>query len=254
MKILALGDVFGDRAVEYLSSSLWKIKKELNIDMAVANCENANGASGCLTRQAEALLSAGCDVLTGGNHTLREEDLYTALEREEFVLRPENIPDAVGKGYAIKDVGGKRVLVVSLIGRLLTEEKYSSPFDALEEILRKEKGNYDISVVDIHAEATSEKAAVLYGFCGRVSAIFGTHTHVATADERIVCGTGFITDLGMCGPYDSILGVKPEIIVSRLRDGGRDRFKTAEGRIEVRGAVFDIDGSGKCLSVKRVKW
>ncbi len=257
MKILALGDIFGEEAVKYVSARLGDIIAKLNIDLTVANCENAAGALGVEPQAAEALLAAGCDVLTGGNHSFGKPAFLPYLEDKENVLRPANYPaSAPGSGYTvIRSSDGTRVLVANLRGNGDMMPSLACPFETLEKILEYEKGNFDVCILDMHAEYTSEKLAMLYAFDGRVNAIFGTHTHVPTADARITeKGTGYITDLGMCGPVNSILGVSCDAILRNMRDKLPSRFVTAEGPVKAMGAIFETDASGKCIKVSRVEF
>ena len=257
MRILALGDIFGDEAVKYVSARLGDVINKLNIDLTVANCENASGAQGVEPKMADSLLAAGCDVLTGGNHSFGKPAFLPYLEDKENVLRPANYPSsAPGSGYAIvRAADGTRVLVANLRGNCDMMPTLACPFETLEKILEYEKGNYDICMLDMHAEYTSEKLAMLYAFDGRANAIFGTHTHVPTADARITeKGTGYITDLGMCGPVNSILGVNSDAILRNMRDKLPSRFITAEGPVKAMGAIFEFDSSKKCIKVSRVEF
>lgn len=258
MRILALGDVFGEQSVKYLTAHLNNVKMQQNIDFTVANCENASGATGVEPDMAEALLAAGCDVLTGGNHTFSRHAFEKYLDTRENVLRPANYPPATaGYGYCIKAAeNGKRVLTVSIRGNGDMSPTLDCPFVTLVRILERERGNYDISVVDMHAQYTSEKLAMLFNFDGRVNVIFGTHTHIPTADGRITeNGTGYITDIGMCGVKNSILGVEPSAILRNLKDKLPAKFNTASGKITAMGAVFDVDDvSGKCQKVTRIEF
>ena len=257
MRILALGDIFGEEAVKYVSAWLCDVISKLNIDLAVANCENASGANGVEPNMAESLLAAGCDVLTGGNHSFGRPSFLTYIADKENVLRPANYPStAPGSGYTVvRAADGTRVLAVNLRGNCDMMPILACPFETLEKILEYEKDNYDICILDMHAEYTSEKLAMLYAFDGRVNAIFGTHTHVPTADAKITeKGTGYITDLGMCGPVNSILGVSSDAILRNMRDKLPARFTTADGAIKAMGAVFEFDASGKCIKCSRVEF
>ena len=257
MKILALGDIFGEEAVKYVSARLADVIHKLNIDLTIANCENASGANGVEPKAAETLLAAGCDVLTGGNHSFGRPAFLPYLADKENVLRPANYPAAApGSGYAVvRAANGTRVLAVNLRGNCDMMPTLDCPFKTLEKILEYEKGNYDMCILDMHAEYTSEKLAMLYAFDGRVNAIFGTHTHVPTADARVTeKGTGYITDLGMCGPVNSILGVDSDAILRNMRDKLPARFVTAEGPVKAMGAIFETASDGKCTKVSRVEF
>ncbi len=256
MRILAIGDVFGQQAQDKLAATLGDFRRKHSIDLCVVNGENADGASGCEADSTRAILGAGADVVTGGNHSMRYQSMKQMLDCDERVIRPANFaPQAHGSGYTTVEVNGTRVLVVNLIGSVGLEKLCAqSPFEKLGRILDFEQGRYDICVVDFHAEATSEKAALAHVFSGRVSAVWGTHTHVQTADERVIGTTGFITDLGMSGPNDSIIGVRAEDVSSLFLSGKTNGFHTAEGECSIRGAIFDIDCSGKCIGVERFSY
>ncbi len=244
MKILALGDVVGNESVEYLSARLRDFKRKNSIDFTVVNGENSAKYNGIDAFSATALLDAGADVITTGNHVYRISAFNEYLDASRFVIRPANYPAAcAGKGYTVIDCGFSRVLVINAVGVINTDTA-NSPFDTVDEILDKEKGNYNISLLDIHAETTSEKAAIARYFDGRITAVYGTHTHVQTNDARILPrGTGFITDLGMCGPENSILGVESEMIIERLRRHASHRFEYAKGEISAHGAIFTVENN-----------
>lgn len=244
----------GNGGVEHLCSRLRRFKRENGIDLTVVNGENSAKGNGIDPYSAEALLDAGADVLTTGNHVFRINAFYDYLENERFVVRPLNFPSsAPGRGATIVDLGMSRVLIMNVMGTVGLEP-LGCPFEAVERALEENKGVYDVSVLDIHAEATSEKAAIARYFDGRINVVFGTHTHVQTADARILPkGTGFITDLGMCGPTDSILGVKSEIIIDKLRSHMPKKFEFAGGETEATGAIFTLD-SGKVTKVETVRF
>ena len=254
MRILALGDVVGSATVPYLQQHLWGIRRKEKIDFVIANGENATEIRGLSAHDAEAILDAGVDLVTLGNHAFGMRDLYPVLEDGERIIRPANYPPAApGSGYTVMDVDGWRLLCINVSGRVYLDP-LSDPFDTVERILEREKGNYDCAVMDIHAEATSEKLAMGYVFDGRVQVMFGTHTHVPTADTRILPhGSGYVTDLGMCGPTDGILGTKREAVIHRFRTQMPTRFEVAEGPIEAQGVIFDLDcGQKKVTAVRRI--
>jgi len=253
IRILTIGDVVGERATARLSECLWNLRRNLNIDTVIANGENASSGNGLSPKDAKALLMGGVDVITSGNHIWKKSELRCMLDEEETLLRPANYPSAnPGKGYTVTDVCGYRLLTVSLLGTVYTEP-LSCPFETLDRILEREDGRYDISVVDFHAEATSEKLALAYEFDGRVNAVVGTHTHVQTADERVLPGgTAFITDLGMCGPDGGILGVRKDEVIRKLRTKLPVRFAPADGELVLCGAVITLDGKNT-LSIERLR-
>ena len=254
-RILALGDVVGPEAVKYLSSRLWNYRKEQNISMVVCNAENAAIGNGLDPQSADKLLSAGCDVLTSGNHIFRKKEIRDYLENSPDVIRPANYPAGTpGSGYTIIQIDGYRILVMNILGQIFMEP-LACPFATLERILEREKGRYDFSVLDIHAETTSEKIALARYFDGKINCIFGTHTHVATADaQTLPLGSGYITDLGMTGPSDSVLGIRSDIIIEKLRTKLPVKFELASGNIKANGAIFELDSSGKCLSAERIEF
>ena len=200
------------------------------------------------------LLRSGADVITGGNHSLQNPASHALLDSVAEVLRPVNFPDEMsGHGYTVVDTVKGRVLVINVLGTV-TLEPLACPFDTVERILKREEGNYDIAVLDVHAEATSEKAALARYFDSRIQVVFGTHTHVQTADARILPkGTGFITDLGMCGPVDSVLGVRSDIIIDRLRTHMPRVFEYADGVCEATGAIFTVE-NGKTVDVAPIRF
>lgn len=255
MRILALGDVVGQVAIEYLADKLWAFRSKEKIDFCVANGENATEIRGISAADAEALLGTGVDLITLGNHAFGMRDIYSYLDTNEHsIIRPANYPtDAPGVGYTICDVGGWRVLCMNVSGRVYLDP-LASPFDTVDRILEREDGRYDLALLDIHAEATSEKLALGRYFDGRVQVLFGTHTHVPTADEQILPhGSGYITDLGMCGPVDGILGTDADAVIHRFRTLMPTRFSVASGAVQAQGVIFDVDENAKKVrSVRRV--
>lgn len=241
MRILALGDVVGKAACEYLSKNLWNFRKEYNIDFAVVNGENSAEGNGISKQSAESLWSSGADVITTGNHIWKKNDIKGVLEDSENIIRPANYPnECPGNGYTVVDCNGYKILVMNVLGTVYTEP-LACPFETVEKILQKTEGEYDISLLDIHAEATSEKIALGRYFDGKINAVFGTHTHVPTADEQIFeGGTGFVTDLGMCGGKRSVLGVKIEPIIKKLKNKMPSKFEFEQENIVCQGVVFDI--------------
>ncbi len=254
MKILALGDIVSPLAVEELGKRLWSYRKNNKIDFVVANGENASRGNGLDTDSAKAILEYGVDVITGGNHIWQKNNLREFLDSCSNIVRPLNFPPlSAGNGYTIVDCMGYKMLVMNVSGTIYMES-LACPFESVERVITKEQGNYDISILDIHAEATSEKIALARYFDGKINCIFGTHTHVTTADEQILPnGTGYITDLGMCGPKDSILGVKSEIIIEKLRTKMPARFEFAENEIEFHGVVYDVDLSDSKPKIKSIE-
>ncbi len=255
MKIIALGDVVGPAGVDAVARGLRKLKNEEGADLVIVNAENAYIGNGLDARSAGVLLDSGADILTGGNHSLRIHDSFTLYEENDFVLRPHNLPAATpGKGYCICQLkNGKRVLVMNLAGQVFMDG-CDMPFPAAEALLEKLRGQYDIAVCDFHAEATSEKNAFFLYFDGRINVMFGTHTHVQTADERLLSrGSAAITDLGMCGvSEDSVLGVKLESVIGDYLSKVHNRFEKAEGNARLCGAAFTVNDSGFVTEVHRI--
>ena len=258
IKIIALGDVVGRNACEYAANNLSALKKEYAADIIIVNGENSSDNNGLDKKSLDMLLYRGADVITSGNHAFKHKETDGYLDDCDYLLRPANYGgEYPGTGYLTLKIDNVCVLVVNLLGKVYMSDDVASPFLTLENILQNMRNKYDIALVDFHAEATSEKIALAKAFDGRVSAVFGTHTHVATADERILQGgTGFITDIGMCGPEDSILGVKSEIIINRFYEKDMNaKFVYADGKISGNGVFFEINlQNGKCIDVKRVRF
>ncbi len=254
MNILCIGDVVGSGSVAYLGQKLWDTRRALGADMVVANGENASDIHGISRADAETLLEAGVDLITLGNHTYGRHDISSMLSDSPSIIRPANFPPlAPGGGYTILNVDGWRVLGINVQGTALMES-LACPFATVDRILERERGNYDFAVMDIHAEATSEKIALGRYFDGRIAVMFGTHTHVPTADEQILPnGSGYITDLGMTGPVDSVIGTEPSLVIERFRTKMPTRFRVASGEIRAHGALFTLDSTHtKVTAVKRV--
>ena len=252
MRILALGDIVGTATVEYLGQKLWKLRDSQKIDFVIANGENTTDIRGLSARDAAALLDTGIDLLTLGNHAFGIRDIYPFLDSEVRIIRPANYPpEAPGNGYTVANVDGWKILCINIGGRVYLDP-LASPFDTVDRILEREKGNYDFAVMDIHAEASSEKLALAHYFDGRVAVMFGTHTHVPTADEQILPrGSGYITDLGMCGPQNGIIGTDKDDVIHRFRTLLPTHFHVATGAIACHGAIFELDGTNVKL-VQRI--
>ena len=244
----------GEEATRLLCRRLPSLKREINADFAIVNAENAAEGNGLDRSSAEELLCSGADVLTSGNHIWQKREIYPFLDECDTLLRPANYrPGLPGRGYGIYPCGGTRLLVMNLMGTVFLDP-LADPFDTVDAILAKEKGNYDCAILDFHAEATSEKIALAWYLDGRASVVYGTHTHVQTADERILPGgTGFLTDLGMTGPLDSALGVRCDRVIERLRNHTPVRFETAKGKVTLHGACFTVDpSSAKATGAERL--
>lgn len=251
LRILFIGDVFGTVGLKALLAKLPDLREVHRPGMVVVNAENAAGGSGTSGRQAKELLDAGIDVLTGGNHTLRQTDLFPLLEADRRVLRPDNMaPKAPGRGYVVVDVaGGFRVAVINLLGSVFMDAAHS-PFAVVDALVERAKRETRWIVVDIHAEATSEKVALSRHLDGRVTAVVGTHTHVQTADARVLPGgTAYMTDLGMTGPHDGVIGVRSDIVLRRFLSGSSGRFEPADGEVLVQGAIVEAGADGLATSI-----
>lgn len=245
LRILTIGDVCSESGCEMLLKTLPRFKKEHNIDLTVVNGENSAAQNGISPRSAQIIFSAGADVITGGNHTLHRKDIRSYIDTNERLLRPHNLPKAnSGKGYCLVDMGYCQIAVINLLGQVYLERlEATNPFAMADTLIEKAKQDgASVILVDFHAEATSEKRAMGFYLDGRVSAVFGTHTHVQTSDAQILPkGTAYITDLGMTGTINSILGVEPEIIIDRFKNGSTGRFSSAEGPCSLEGAIFTVD-------------
>ena len=258
MKILTIGDVVGRRSIDYLSQKLRRMKTNLGADFVVCNGENASEIHGISARDADALLDAGADIITLGNHAFGSRDVYSLLDdRSAEIIRPANYPATCpGEGYTVREVSGLRLLCMNLSGTAFLDP-LDNPFTTVDRILERARGTYDIALLDFHAEATSEKLAMGYHLDGRVQIVFGTHTHVPTADARVLPkGTGYITDLGMTGPQNGILGTDAEAVLHKMRTHLPSRFSVADGPITAQGALFTLEDQKpwRCLRVERVEF
>ena len=254
IKILTLGDVVGNAAVDYLKNNLWKFRGSVGADFVVANGENAADIHGISAVNAQDLFDAGVDLITLGNHTYGRRDICPLLSDSQSIIRPANYPPlAPGSGYTIINVCGWRILGINILGTALMESM-ACPFATVDRVLEREKRSYDIAILDIHAEATSEKNALGRYFDGRIHVIFGTHTHVPTADEQILSGgSGYITDIGMTGPIDSVIGTDTAAVIEKMRTKMPVRFTVAGGEIRAQGALFTVDtDSMRVTRVERV--
>ena len=253
LRVLAVGDVVGNPGMERIRKSLrWLIRKT-GADFTVVNGENAS-VVGLTPRQAEDILDAGADVITLGNHSFSKREIVPYLEDTDRILRPANYaPQTPGRGWAVYETRFGPIGVIDLIGRCNMDYGPDNPFLLAEKLLKKLDTR--LILVELHAEATSEKLAMGYMLDGRVSAVWGTHTHVPTADVRVLPqGTGYITDLGMTGPRNSVLGIRPELSIARFRGDLPERYRWAEGETKLEGALFTIDAAtGKCLKAERVE-
>ncbi len=254
MNILAIGDVVGGIGCRFLRQRLPALKKFKNIDFVIANGENSSDGNGITPASAEYLFSSGVDVITTGNHSFRRREIYPYYDEAPYILRPANFPlkTTPGKGMLIYDMGRLQICVINLMGCVYLDS-LRDPYDTIDELL--ESNTAKITILDFHAEATAEKLALAYYLDGRISAMFGTHTHVQTADECIFeNGMGYITDVGMTGPVRSVLGVKPELAVRKQREKLPVRFENADGECKMDCILFSIDEkTGKTLQIERME-
>ena len=251
-KVLAVGDVVGGPGLERIRRSLRWLKRKTNADFVVVNGENA-AVVGITPDQAEDILDAGADVITMGNHTWSKREIVPYMDECDRILRPANYaPQVPGRGWGIYETKAGDVAVIDLIGRVSMDYGPDNPFAVAEKILKEVKTR--IVLVELHAEATSEKLALGYMLDGRVSAVWGTHTHVPTADARVLPkGTGYCTDLGMTGPQESVLGIRPDLSIAKFKGDLPERYRWADGPTKIEAVLFTIDSAtGKCLKAERV--
>ncbi len=251
LRLLAVGDVVGEGGQDILSRRLPELRERLGVHFVVVNGENASGV-GITPAQARRVLEAGADVITLGNHTWNRLQIGEFLDKSDRILRPANYAGRLpGRGMGVYTCQGYRLAVLNLMGRLELNANLDSPFKAANRLLREE--SFDLAVVDFHAEATSEKGAMAWHLDGRVQAVWGTHTHVPTADCQVLPrGTGFVSDLGMTGPSRSVLGIKPENSLNLFLGGLPRRFEEAEGACKLNACLFRIDaGKKRCTEVLR---
>jgi metallophosphoesterase (TIGR00282 family) len=255
VKILCIGDIVGRPGRRILADKLMPLVKELGIDCVVANAENAAGGSGLTPQIYDKLVKYGVNLITLGDHAYRKREIIETLERADNIVRPANLsPCAAGKDFAVFQTNkGCAVGVVSLIGRIFMKPA-DCPYAAIDRVLTTLKQRADVIVVDVHAEATSEKVAMGHYLDGKVSAVFGTHTHVTTADERILPkGTAYITDIGMTGPHDSVLGRKVENVIKSFRTQMPFPFEVATGDVRLSAILLHIDSITKVTeSIERL--
>ncbi len=255
MKVLLIGDITGSPGRKILREELKSLQKKENIDFTIANAENAAGGSGITPAIAEELFSYNIDVLTSGDHIWKKREVVEFIARENRVLRPANYPDdSPGAGFCVYESrNGETIGVVNLLGRVFMQA-VDCPFRKAAECVEKIKPVTKIIFVDMHAEATSEKVALGWYLDGKVSCVYGTHTHVQTADQRILPNqTAYITDIGMTGPFDSVIGRKKEQVLERFLTQMPTRFEMADADVRINGAIVDIDSTtGRAQSIKRV--
>ncbi len=255
MKILAIGDLVGTAGVKKLKSELTKIREEEKIDFIIVNGENAAEGMGITKKNFDDILEENVDAVTMGNHTWGKKDIFNFINHPKL-LRPANYPKGVpGKGYNIYECKDKKIAVINLIGRVDVNVLSENPFLVAKDIIEKIKDKTDMIIIDFHAEATAEKIALGYYLDGKVTAIFGTHTHVQTADETILeNGTAYITDIGMTGPKKSVIGMDVSASIKRFETTLPERYRIAGGDAMLNGVIFDVDNStNKVKNIKRIR-
>ena len=251
LRVLAVGDVVGQPGMERIRRDLRRLIRKTGADFTVVNGENAS-VVGITPDQAEDILDAGADVVTLGNHSFGKREIVPYLDDSTRILRPANYaPQAPGIGWQVYETRAGDVAVIDLIGRVNMDYTPDNPFLLVEKILKKL--DTALILVEMHGEATSEKLAMGYHLDGKVSAVWGTHTHVPTADARVLpMGTGYVTDLGMTGPAESVLGIRPELSIAKFRGDLTERYRWAEGPTKLEAVLFTLDGAtGKCLKAER---
>ena len=256
MKILAIGDIVSMQGCEYLRKILPALKKEYSADIVIANGENSAIGNGITPQSARHIFDSGVDVITLGNHALKRPEFYDFLDENPFIARPANFSkSAPGRSTVMLDKGFCQVAIINLQGVVYLDNNYN-PFDTIDNEIEKARSEgAKIIIVDFHAEATGEKRAMGYYVDSRVSAIFGTHTHVQTSDQQILPqGTGYITDIGMCGPKESVLGVTPDRVIEKLKTNMPVRFTNPDGECVLEGCFFEIDNkTGKTVQIERFR-
>ena len=246
MRIMLVGDVVGRAGRRAFRTITPRLRSEKSIDVVIVNGENSAGGKGFTRKALDELYAGGADVVTAGNHVWDKKDVFAFVDDEPFLVRPANYPDGTpGKGYCIFPFKAANIAVMNLSGRSFMPA-LDCPFQKADEILVEIGGQADVVVLDFHAETTSEKLAMGHYLDGRADIVVGTHTHVQTADEQILPGgTAYITDLGMVGAHDSILGVRKEIVIQKFRTGMPVRFDMAEGAAEYAAVIVDIEPNGR---------
>ena len=257
MNILCIGDIVGRPGREAVCKLVPELVKEHNIEFVIANAENASGGAGIIAKKALRHFLCGCDLLTTGDHIWDKKDIFDFLDKTPNLLRPLNFPhETPGKGLFVAEAkNGKKIAVINLLGRVFIRYNVNCPFGAAKEALKQVHKETNIVMVDFHGEATSEKMALGYFLDGKVSCVFGTHTHVQTADEKILPkGTAFITDIGMTGPFDSVIGQNKESIVERFLTSIPHKFEVATGDVALNGIVVTInDKTGLAEKILRIQ-
>ncbi len=257
MKILCVGDIVGRAGRDAVEDLLAELRRIHQLDFVIANAENSAGGRGITSRTANQLFASGCDVLTLGDHVWDKREIDNYLEITPRIIRPANFPNgAPGRGWVIAETRtGHKIGILNLLGRTFMRYNVECPFRMAQALVEQIKKETPIIVVDMHAETTSEKIAMGYFLDGKVSAVVGTHTHIQTADEKVLRGgTAYITDLGMTGPYDSVIGQNKEKIIERFLTSLPVRFEVATDDVYLHGVIIEIDeASGRAKSIRRIQ-
>ncbi len=255
MRILAIGDLVGSSGIRKLKSELSKLIEKEEIDFVIVNGENAAEGMGITEKNFKDILDEKVDVITMGNHTWGKKDIFKFIDHPKLIRPANYVKGVVGKGYNIYNCKNKKIAVINLIGRVDMNVLSENPFIVAKELVEELKEKVDIIIIDFHAEATAEKIALSYFLDGKVTAIFGTHTHVQTADETISeNGTGYITDIGMTGPKYSVIGMDIKASIKRFETTLPEKYKTAQGECKLNGVIFDInDYTNKVIKIERIK-
>ena len=254
MKILAVGDIVGESGVKKLKELLPKIKKEESIDFVITNGENSAGGMGITEKNFKDIIEAGTNVITMGNHTWGKKDIFKFID-DPKILRPANYPKGVvGKGLGIYECKGKKIAVMNFMGRVDINILTENPFIIAKEMVEELQNKVDIIVIDFHAEATAEKIAMARYLDGKITILFGTHTHVQTGDEQILPnGTAYITDIGMTGPKNSVIGMDVQASIKRFETTLPEKYKLAEGECILNAVIFEVDEqTNKVIDLKRL--
>ena len=247
MRILYLGDIVGENTLDVLPYAIEDIKKEYKINMVLANAENVTQGKGLSLKHYKQLKNLGITAMSMGNHTFSKSEIKEYIN-DSSIVRPANINTNYGKGYMIINYNGKKIALINLMGRVFINQPLDCPFKTMDNLLNEVKADYII--VDFHGEATSEKKAFFYDFAGKVDAIVGTHTHVQTSDEEVYKNTCYITDLGMCGVKESILGDDKDMIIDRFRSGVFDKLKVASGKeYIINGVILDFNDVNNIIRI-----
>ena len=252
MKVLAVGDIVGENGLKKLKETLPHLVESENIDFVIVNAENSAGGMGITKQIFQDLVALKVDAITMGNHTWGKKDIFSFIDHPKMI-RPANYSKGVvGKGYRVYECKGKKIAVINLIGRTDMGVLSENPFLVVDNLLKEIQADYIF--VDFHAEATAEKIAMKYYLDGKVTAVFGTHTHIQTADEEVTnLGTGYITDIGMTGPTESVIGMDVQVSIKRFVTSLPERYKLAEGKCELNGCIFEIDDeNGRTKKVVRL--